>query len=497
MKTTKKHVVSLVLVVALLLGCIGYADVGRKSTAATKEPDLVINTLRDLNDFSNLVTQGNTFEGKLVVLNADIDYQGMITGGLSRIGGKEKEFLGTFDGGGHTIKNVNMVEEYVGLFARVGSKGIVRNVMLSDSVLQSTGGGAIYTDKYIGGIANKNYGIVQNCCVIKTELTATSNIGNIVCNNQGKVINCFAINNSMKSGCDAGGIVQYNNGSVLNSCNLSDVLGSYEYTGGIVGDNRGGTIENCYNAGKVTGGKYCGGIAGYVQNGGVASNCYTTEDAAEHRIGSVATDSKELNCEFVSRGDMATEAFRTRLNTNRNFQADTWSEWVISSLSDLPTPVFPYGAVTATPTLAPTAAPVVTPVPTAAPVVTLAPTAAPVATPTPIPDVTPTPTPDTPTLYPNPMTAKGKTVTVKSGKLKKKSVKIKRDKAFSIKNAIGKLIFSKKKGISSFKVSKNGTITIKKGLKKDTYKVYVYVKASGTSEFESKTVGATVTFRII
>ncbi len=483
MRTTRKHVLSLVLVIALILGCIGYVNAKKDSVAAkTKEPDLVINSLRDLNDFSNLVTQGNTFEGKLVVLNADIDYQGMVTGGLTRIGGEDNSFLGTFDGGGHTIKNVNMVSEYVGLFAKIGSKGIVRNVMLSDSILQSTN--RWYS---IGGITYINYGTVQNCCLMKTELTSSYCVGNIVCKNYGKVVNCFAINNTMKAGYDAGGVAQFNSGSVLNSCNLSDVSGSDDYVGGIVGDNEGGTIENCYNAGKVTGGKYSGGIAGSVYSGGVASNCYTTEDAAEHRIGKVATDSKELNCEFVSRGDMATEAFRTRLNTNRNFQADTWSEWVISSLSDLPHPVFPYGTVVATSTPAPTAAPVVTP----------APTAAPVATPTPVPEVTPTPTPDTPTLYPNPMTAKGKTVTVKSGKLKKKSVKIKRGKAFSIKNAIGKVTFSKKKGVSSFKVSKNGTITIKKGLKKGTYKVYVYVKASGTSEFESKTVGVAVTFRII
>lgn len=97
--------------------------------------------------------------------------------------------------------------------------------------------------------------------------------------------------------------------------------------------------------------------------------------------------------------------------------------------------------------------------------------------------------------------AKGKTVKIKASKLKKKSLKIKASKAIKITASAGKLSYKKvgvspKKKKSSFKVNKKtGKITVKKGLKKGTYKLKIKVTAAGDKTYASKS--KTVTCKII
>jgi len=91
----------------------------------------------------------------------------------------------------------------------------------------------------------------------------------------------------------------------------------------------------------------------------------------------------------------------------------------------------------------------------------------------------------------NPMKLKAKTVTIKRSKIKKKTQTIKRAKLIAVSKAQGKQTYklvSAKKGKTSFnkyfKVnSKNGNVTVKKGLKKGTYKVRVKVKAAGNRNY--------------
>ena len=93
----------------------------------------------------------------------------------------------------------------------------------------------------------------------------------------------------------------------------------------------------------------------------------------------------------------------------------------------------------------------------------------------------------------NPMTLKAKTVKVRYKTLRKKARSIKRTKAFAVRNARGKLSYklvSAKKGKQNFSGkfrvnAKTGKVTVKKGLKKGTYKVKVKVKAKGTADFKA------------
>ena len=106
------------------------------------------------------------------------------------------------------------------------------------------------------------------------------------------------------------------------------------------------------------------------------------------------------------------------------------------------------------------------------------------------------------TKAPNTMTTQGKTVKIKASKLKKKKQVIKCSKSMGICTAVGKLQFkltgiNKKKFKKFFKVNtKNGNITIKKGLKKGAYKLNIQVTAAGNGNYLSATKPVTVTIRV-
>jgi hypothetical protein len=92
----------------------------------------------------------------------------------------------------------------------------------------------------------------------------------------------------------------------------------------------------------------------------------------------------------------------------------------------------------------------------------------------------------------NTMTAKGKTITAKKNKTKT----FKKSKAFSVKSAKGKVTFAKKSGKAKIVVSKSGKVTVKKGLKKGTYKVKVAVTAAGNGNYLPKTKVVTLKVKV-
>ncbi|MCR5835117.1 MAG: hypothetical protein K6G88_01265 [Lachnospiraceae bacterium] len=95
---------------------------------------------------------------------------------------------------------------------------------------------------------------------------------------------------------------------------------------------------------------------------------------------------------------------------------------------------------------------------------------------------------------------KGKTVRIKYKSIKKKKNVIKINKAVTVNNAKGLVTYkltSAKKGKKNFKkyfkIIKNKTITVKKGLKKGTYKIKVKITDSGNSNNDKNEKSVTVT----
>ena len=98
--------------------------------------------------------------------------------------------------------------------------------------------------------------------------------------------------------------------------------------------------------------------------------------------------------------------------------------------------------------------------------------------------------------YANTLTANGKTATVKFKNLKKKNQTVAQKNAFSISKAQGKVTYKKSGGNKSITVSSAGKITVKKGLKKGTYKVKVKVTAAGNATYKSGSKTVTVTIKV-
>ena len=96
----------------------------------------------------------------------------------------------------------------------------------------------------------------------------------------------------------------------------------------------------------------------------------------------------------------------------------------------------------------------------------------------------------------NPITAKSKTATVKYSKLKKKNQTVERKNAITVSKAQGSVTYAKSSGNKKITVAKNGKITVKKGLKKGTYKVKIKVTASGNSTYKAKSNTVAVTIKI-
>ncbi len=89
-----------------------------------------------------------------------------------------------------------------------------------------------------------------------------------------------------------------------------------------------------------------------------------------------------------------------------------------------------------------------------------------------------------------------KTPTVKYSKLKNQNQKVKASKMFKIQGAVGKISYEKSSGNKNISVNKKtGELTVKKGLKKGTYKVKLKVTAAGDNNYKKGTL--TVTVKVI
>ena len=97
----------------------------------------------------------------------------------------------------------------------------------------------------------------------------------------------------------------------------------------------------------------------------------------------------------------------------------------------------------------------------------------------------------------NPLNVKGKIVNVKFSKLKQKTQVLKVSSVVKfINKGQGTLTYNKVNGNKRITINKkSGMVTIKKGLKKGTYKVKVKIKANGNVNYKSSAF-KTITFKI-
>ncbi len=230
----------------------------------------------DLEKFRNIVN-GENGEAQntavCAVLTSDIVLNGSESDRWSPIGNSEK-YTGTFDGQGYIIKGLYVNGgDYCGLFGKIGTVGMVKNVSVRGTV---TGSG-----HYVGGVVGENTGTVTNC-YNTGSVTGNYSVGGVVGENTGTVKNCYNTGSVKRGGDDVGedvgGVVGFNTGTVRNCYNTGSVTGKNS-VGGVAGKNHGNsTVTDCYNTGSVTGNNSVGGIVGANHGNSTVTNCYNTRE---------------------------------------------------------------------------------------------------------------------------------------------------------------------------------------------------------------------------
>ncbi len=182
--------------------------------------------------------QMRNYPDKCFELCVDIDYnKSWIPIGSMR---NESNFSGTFDGGGHYIKGLEIdVMDNAALFA------VLENATVKNLYVDADVKGVNYVG-VIAGISDNS--TIQNCH-ISGNVSAGQNIaGGIVGKNNGYVIDCVSAVYEVKSNSYAGGIAGTNYGKIQECISGVERVKSGIYASSVAGINSGGLIENCVGA---------------------------------------------------------------------------------------------------------------------------------------------------------------------------------------------------------------------------------------------------------
>ena len=261
-----------------------------------KDNTFYINNRGQLAGFAALVNSGYDFSSKTVVLRNDLDLgeHYWVPIGSTNANGVDKPFKGTFNGDGHTIKNIITAapadnDDLAGLFGKLREGGTIKNLKISNSTILGSA--------YIGGIVAYNYGGTITNCVVESTVTITS------CNDGGAehLGGIAGMSCGIISGCVSR--AQFDVGSNNNMYNVGGILGysDINLSGG------GSKVIDCMFFGSTlpehsTGQKLVGPIIGNRQNSvDVHTNDYYTTSGLPNSsgVGAVAYAVKSDNSSFT------------------------------------------------------------------------------------------------------------------------------------------------------------------------------------------------------
>ncbi|MBV8800828.1 MAG: hypothetical protein JO208_13600 [Alphaproteobacteria bacterium] len=189
---------------------------------------------------------------------------------------------GTFEGLGHTIDSLKIQsgEKYVGLFGQMKKSALVRDIILSNAVVDAR-------NREGGALAGQNSGTIRYASAIAATITG-ANGGGLVADNYGTIDQSQSSGTVSTDYVAAGGLAGSNNGIISSSRSSADVVGEGD-AGGLAGINR-GTIQDSHASGNVrdtlglNGG--AGGLVGVIFGGTILRSSAS---------GDVAGDSETTN----------------------------------------------------------------------------------------------------------------------------------------------------------------------------------------------------------
>ncbi len=200
--------------------------------------------------------------------------------GFTPIGGGDQSkldpdapFTGSFDGLGHTVRNLTLnrpSKKWVGLFGAAAAGAKIRNLGLVDANVQG--------QHRVGALVGESNGSIDQCHA-RATVTGGNNVGVLLGYNasSGRVERSYSSGSVTGNGLNAGGLVGANSGTTRNSYSTAAVSGTGSNHGGLAGNNyvyngSSPSIEDSYATGAVSGTAPVGGLAAV--NGGTVTQAY-------------------------------------------------------------------------------------------------------------------------------------------------------------------------------------------------------------------------------
>ena len=337
----RKKIISLLLAVVMVLPLVPVFELPVSAAnfaggAGTQTNPYLIETKAHLNNVRNNLSAHYKMIADIVFTKDDFAEGGTFYNngtGWQTIGDTyPSAFTGTFDGNGHTIVNLTLLQQTTkstsaGLFKT--NKGIICNLGMENCNIYISNDGDVYS--YVGGIAGSNYGTISNCYT-------TGFIGA-----EGALGSSYV-----------GGITGWHYSGNIKECyNMASVIATYS-AGGITGyaDNR---IENCFNTGLITAKKNEDGSSRYTFAGGITGLSSDTITCC-YNIGSIVSSSNvggiyaqgdpSTNCYYYNHFTKGTSSYYSgnctlaglKLDTKKLEGFDFEKIWTIGGNSDYPFP---------------------------------------------------------------------------------------------------------------------------------------------------------------
>lgn len=218
--------------------------------SGTETDPYQISTAAGLKWFRDKVNDAKTEEETKIcaVLTANIDLNNEPWTPIGNYTTTNEIFYeGTFDGGGHTISNLNVTDRFIcaGLFGAVKG-GTIKNLTVAGNVSHNY---FVGQSGHVGGIVGGalDAATIENCSN-NCSVTGSSSdfIGGIAGSNidGARIIDCYNVGTITGTINGTGGVTGLNMGAISNCYNVGTFKGS-SAVGEIVGNNY-GTLENCY-----------------------------------------------------------------------------------------------------------------------------------------------------------------------------------------------------------------------------------------------------------
>lgn len=255
-----------------------------------------LSTPEEFAGLAKLVSEGNTFRGKTITLEKNIN---LGNNEWTPIGDSKTSFSGIFDGNGKTISGLKVSTtdaDGVGLFGKANGAEF-KNVVLDSPVVEG--------NDYVGSVVGSGFtSKITNCQVINPTITGHQWVGGVTGYSYADISRCAVIGGTIERTYfmgDMGSIVGQLISATMSNCYSTATLkgpGSWDF-GGLVGsvskDGKDPTVMNCYYAGDMQGSGY--GIAGSIRNSGTYTNNFYNSDTVnkvETTHGGIPKTTEEL-----------------------------------------------------------------------------------------------------------------------------------------------------------------------------------------------------------